>query len=186
MNHQNSGKVARTVMGFHGTSRSNAIEILKSGFKPSQNVYDWLGFGSYFFDSAPTRAREWAARAYGEDAAVVAAEISLDNCLNLLDTEEMWVLREFAKAIGIDQMNIKQQNGLNGRDCFLLNSVCAALEENGRQISSIRAAFSEGEPTYPGSAIFDLAHVQIAVRDQSCISGLEILQPEVFREVRSP
>ncbi len=30
------------VYGYHGTSMDAAIEIMKSGFKPSNNDYDWL------------------------------------------------------------------------------------------------------------------------------------------------
>ncbi|MGB4499398.1 MAG: hypothetical protein WBI40_11955 [Methylococcaceae bacterium] len=49
---------------YHGTSEQNATEIIKSGFIPSENHDDWLGFGVYFFIdgiSCPiNNAREWA------------------------------------------------------------------------------------------------------------------------------
>ena len=44
------------VYGFHGTSIDAAEVILREGFRPSRNAYDWLGDGIYFFQDAPLRA----------------------------------------------------------------------------------------------------------------------------------
>jgi hypothetical protein len=38
-----------TVYGYHGTSQTKAANILKHGFLASDNDYDWLGTGIYFF-----------------------------------------------------------------------------------------------------------------------------------------
>jgi hypothetical protein len=46
------------VYGYHGTSQTKAANILKHGFLASDNDYDWLGTGIYFFPTiAPTRPR---------------------------------------------------------------------------------------------------------------------------------
>jgi hypothetical protein len=37
------------VHGYHGTSQTKAANILKYGFLASDNDYDWLGTGIYFF-----------------------------------------------------------------------------------------------------------------------------------------
>jgi hypothetical protein len=37
------------VFGYHGTSREKANTILSEGFRVSDNDYDWLGKGVYFF-----------------------------------------------------------------------------------------------------------------------------------------
>jgi hypothetical protein len=51
------------VYGYHGTSQTKAANILKHGFLASDNDYDWLGTGIYFFPTiAPTRPRSKAHR----------------------------------------------------------------------------------------------------------------------------
>lgn len=56
-------KSPQTVLAFHGCDRSTAEEILNSWEKhlsPSENTYDWLGTGIYFWLNDPFRAYEWA------------------------------------------------------------------------------------------------------------------------------
>jgi hypothetical protein len=43
------------VYGYHGTSQAQAASILTNGFQASDNDYDWLGTGVYFFQDAPIR-----------------------------------------------------------------------------------------------------------------------------------
>ncbi len=74
-------------IGFHGTSAEAAQRILSAGFEISRNEYDWLGDGAYFFQDAPARALEWARQRFGDDAAVVGAEIDLEDCIDFLDVE---------------------------------------------------------------------------------------------------
>lgn len=159
------------VFGYHGTSELQVQSILREGFMPSQNSYDWLGSGIYFFDSAPGTAMSWAQRHFGSQAAVLKSEIDLTDALDLLDSTEMAVLREYARVIDIESMSLRQISGRNEKDCYLINTVCAALEDQrGTPVTAVRAAFREGKPVFPGSEIFDLSHVQIVVRDPSCIS----------------
>jgi hypothetical protein len=37
------------LVGYHGTNRQAAESILANGFETSQNEYDWLGEGVYFW-----------------------------------------------------------------------------------------------------------------------------------------
>ena len=50
------------VYGFHGLDEDIAHEILlqKQNFKSSQNDYDWLGQGVYFWENNIERARQYA------------------------------------------------------------------------------------------------------------------------------
>ena len=43
----------------------------------SDNDYDWLGNGIYFWEEAPARAYEWAKWKFEDDAAVIGAKIRL-------------------------------------------------------------------------------------------------------------
>lgn len=50
----------------------------------SDNRYDWLGSGAYFWEWDYARAYDWAKEFRGEkDASVVGAAIELGNCLDL-------------------------------------------------------------------------------------------------------
>jgi len=75
------------VRGFHGTSQALAESVLATGFHISQNEYDWLGDGIYFFQDAPQRARQWAEKKYASSPAVLSADITLEDCIDLLDTQ---------------------------------------------------------------------------------------------------
>ena len=58
----------------------------------------------------------------------------------------------------------------------MIDRYCARmLRVEGTAFQTIRACLPEGEPLYPGSAILSKTHVQLAVRDQSCISGVRLV-----------
>ena len=52
------------------------------------------------------------------------------------------------------------------------------IESQGEKVGAIRAVFNEGDRIYANSAIFDRAHIQIAVRnlaliEESCLIEIE-------------
>ena len=73
------------VTGYHGTRKDAAERILAEGFKKSENDWEWLGHGVYFWQDGPARAKEWARtwlgrKGYqGADSGSVARE-SLEAC----------------------------------------------------------------------------------------------------------
>ncbi len=75
------------VYGYHGTSQSKAASILQNGFLASDNDYDWLGTGIYFFQDAPLRAKQWATEQHPQEPAVICARIQLDSCIDLFDVK---------------------------------------------------------------------------------------------------
>lgn len=161
-------------IGFHGTSTERAERILAEGFEASRNDYDWLGDGVYFFQDAPGRAREWAAERFGSDAAVIGAEIDLTDCLDLLDPRWHGSIRESFSAF-LQRLREKglppprQTTGAHRLDREVINWTVEIFEAGGIRVRSVRAAFIEGEPLFPGSALFSHAHVQIAVREPGAI-----------------
>ena len=50
------------VVGYHGCDVRVARKVisLKDSLHPSQNPWDWLGHGFYFWEDSPARARRWA------------------------------------------------------------------------------------------------------------------------------
>ena len=73
------------ILGYHGTSQERGAAILSTGFRASDNDYDWLGTGIYFFQDAPLRAKQWATHQHPQDPAVICSRIRLDNCIDLFD-----------------------------------------------------------------------------------------------------
>jgi hypothetical protein len=160
--------------GYHGTSVEAAQAILSGGFEPSRNEYDWLGDGAYFFQGAPARALDWARERFGADAAVVGAEIDLWGCIDLLDTRWNAIVREaydgLLAILASEELPVPRQgSGAHRLDRAVINHAAGLLEETGMPVRSVRASFREGDPLYPGSALYDRAHVQICVRDPSAI-----------------
>ncbi|HSU12904.1 hypothetical protein [Longimicrobium sp.] len=161
-------------IGFHGTSVERAERILAAGFRASRNDYDWLGDGVYFFQDAPGRAREWAAERFGSEAAVVGAEIDLTDCLDLLDPRWHRVIANahrdlVARGERLQQPLPRQTTGARRLDRAVINYAVDLMADDGLVIRSVRGAFEEGPPIFPGSALRTRSHVQIAVRDSSAL-----------------
>jgi hypothetical protein len=156
-------------IGYHGTSVEAAERILSSGFEISRNEYDWLGDGAYFFQDAPLRAWEWARKRFGDDAAVVGAEIDLTGCIDLVDVRwQTHISRAYKRYREMlesrDELLPGQTAGAHRLDRHVINYLADLLVDERVEVTSVRAAFSEGEPLFPDSALLDRSHVQIAVR----------------------
>ncbi len=99
-----------------------AEQILLRGFEHSRNEWDWLGKGVYFFESAPTLARDWseqltarlATKGIVAKSAVVSATLRLDGCIDLLDNEWVGAIQECAGRLTAEGM-LKTQHGLRLR-----------------------------------------------------------------------
>ena len=166
------------VSGYHGTTAEAAEQILRGGFQPSLNPYDWLGDGVYFFQDAPQRAWDWARERYGNIGTVVGAHIDLENCIDLLDLGWNQVIAEaydsYVKILKEAGQPIPvQSSGAHRLDREVMNYLVGVLRDYGRNVNCVRAAFGEGHPVYPDSAFFDRAHIQIAVRNvEACIQHI--------------
>ncbi len=159
----------------------------------SQNEYDWLGSGIYFWENNPARALEYATQlkkqprrlgATVRKPAVIGAVIDLGYCLNLLDSK-------FLKTVGDEYANLSaaaletglelpqnRRTGPDGEllfrdlDCLVINSLHETRRERGLpEFNSVRAAFIEGRPLYPNSGLFNRNHIQICVRHARSIKG---------------
>ena len=160
--------------GYHGTSIEVADAILREGFRLSRNEPDWLGDGVYFFLNAPGRAWDWARDRHGSNAAVIGSTIRLEDCMNLLEPQWSSVLAEaydsFLKQLKRAKSPLPvQTSGAHRLDRAVINYTVGILAEQGIKIRVVQEAFREGKPIYPNSALFNLSHVQIAVRDTSLI-----------------
>lgn len=170
---------SREVHGYHGCDRSVADRLLSgASFIASSNAWDWLGDGIYFWEYGPDRALRWAEQQPRvKRPSVIGAVIQLGRCFDLLDTRFTEELRQYyvgwtqrMKASGI---SLPENRG-KGR--YLDRAVVEAYIERERNVDTrydtIRGAFVEGEPVYPGSAFHMQTHIQIAVRNPESIVGV--------------
>ena len=181
------------VYGFHGTDQEVGIRILnrKDEFRPSENEYDWLGPGVYFWENNLKRAWQYAiedssrAQSSIKTPFVLGAIIELGECLDLLDQEGNDFLenayREFKLESGGRKGTLPQNTNLGLSDTehkarMLDNAViyyaCNQAKQKGRPFDSVRSAFFEGEPLYEGSAFRSENHIQLAITNLDCIKGI--------------
>jgi hypothetical protein len=157
----------RIVTGYHGTSLQTAASILRGGtLELSQNDYDWLGHGVYFWEHAPYRAWDWAKQKYGSDAAVIEAEIRLGHCLDLTDiryTKAITLAFDgLREAYAARKLAMPVNRGKARRlDCLVINYVAEYVLP---ECETVRAPFLEGLPIFEGSALLSASHIQIVVR----------------------
>lgn len=173
----------RIVVGYHGCHRQFAADLIAGradleAWRMSQNDYDWLGEGVYFWEYAPGRAWQWARERYREEGAVVATEVHLGRCLDLADTAFTDLIRRsydgtvalYKSLGGILPKNGGRDFKLRKLDRLVIDRVTKTADgPGGVHYQTIRCPFEEGEPVYDGGMIRTQSHVQIAVRDRACI-----------------
>lgn len=188
-------KYQRQITGYHGCPREVQEGVLsgKILLRRSNNPYDWLGSGIYFWEHGPDRALDWAKawlRRKGRDeseAAVLGAIIQLGNCFDLLDVHFTKLLARANRLLirtlseeGSELPVNEKPNDVGDvirrhLDCAVINfALQSAEEESGRAgvlYHVVRGAFEEGGPAFPGACVRERTHIQVAVRDPSCIIG---------------
>lgn len=158
----------------------------------SENDFDWLGHGTYFWQSNPLRALRFAEEKRSREGAqwepaVVGAVIYHGLCLDL------------ATAAGIDQVKKAYQSMIatyrsarseppsnaSGRDLVLRRLDCAVIEtlhdvrkSSGEQpIDTVSGVFFEGDPIYERAGFYEKTHVQVCVCNLECIRGVFRVPP---------
>ncbi len=179
------------VLGFHGCDFSVGKDLVdgKDSFKASENEYDWLGSGMYFWENSEHRAKEWAecGRKNGqvESPCVVGAVIDLGFYLNLVDyfylrilEEVYYTLRRDLEAAGSPIPQNKP--GFSGDidnlkrhlDCAVIKYLHSLREDSSLEpFDTVRGVFFEGDELYPNAGFKQKNHMQIAVRNPNCIKG---------------
>ena len=104
-------KAPSFVFGFHGCDIETKNAVLHDGheLKASNNDYDWLGSGIYFWEQNYKRALEFATitskypgkytRRPINQPAVIGAVIDLGYCLNLMDSFHISRLKHAYRAL---------------------------------------------------------------------------------------
>ena len=182
------------VLGFHGCDKKVADRILnspKEHLTPSEHDYDWLGDGIYFWLNDPKRAYEWAEHKRERDGevenpAVIGAISDLGVCLNLSERQSVELiqksysdLKEIFASAGYDLNEVKKNkvpdkggfNLIRPLDCAVIKHAHKIVKDRGVVFDTVYGYFQEGEDAYLGAGIKEKSHVQICVRNKSCIKG---------------
>lgn len=185
------------VLGYHGCDAQLGRRAVAGDVElvPSDQDYDWLGPGSYFWESDPQRALEWARSRGGRGGYVmpfvVGAVIDLGNCLDLVAREDQDILKQAYRSY----RQMREQAGLpmpeNRRtgegdrdrrlrylDCAVIRHLHSAIDDSGLEpYDTVRGMFTEGDALYAGSGFHGQSHVQIAVLTGNRIKGLFVPKP---------
>ena len=183
------------VLGFHGCDAALAERVFagKAELRESQNDYDWLGHGIYFWENNAARALDYArllsrhprrGRQSVRTPGVIGAVIDMGRCLNLLDSQAIRIVRtayhQLRRVTSSAGLPLPQNRTLRRSDDLLLRRLdCAVIEyvhqtrEARRQpgYDSVRGVLVEGNPLYPNAGFYARSHIQICVRSLDCIKG---------------
>ena len=117
----------------------------------SENKYDWLGKGMYFWENDPKRALAWAkwfkihpqnSKQKIKNPAVLGAVICLGNCLDFTEQGNLLKIKkhyeELKKEAGEKGIELPKNSGgkdLYKRelDCFVINSYIEIQREHGKR-----------------------------------------------------
>lgn len=159
-----------------------------SQFKASDQPFDWLGPGIYFWENDPVRALQWAQLPWRkiESPSVIGAAIDLGRCLDLTTQDGIEAVR--SAYVGLKQLhqqtgerlptNTGLEKGKRLLDCAVVKHLHRAraqverTDATAQPYQSVRALFVEGKKLYSGAGFHRKTHVQICVCEQQQILGV--------------
>ena len=181
------------ILGFHGTDESIVHEIVlnRQSIKFSENPWDWIGHGAYFWEHSPQRALDFARNASKRgnsmirNPAVLGAVLDLGHCLDLIDYENMGLIKDGYELVKSRNAPLPENKtattGVNGEllirdlDCAVVEMIHQIRLLNHREpFDSVKAVFWEGNLLYPNAGFREKNHIQICIRNPNCIKGFFI------------
>ncbi|QHI96680.1 hypothetical protein GT347_00935 [Xylophilus rhododendri] len=183
------------VVAYHGCDRSTEDALVTGqllALQPSDNPYDWLGPGVYFFQDDWRRALMFAQASADQphrkftqrpihDPSVVGAVLKLTATLDVSTQDGIGAFRTAYEALKLSGVRLKQNRKsasqdtdviLRGLDRQVFKYLHQMYTDQGLPApDAIRGAFPQGEAVAPTSAIFANSHVQIALLNPGCVLG---------------
>ncbi len=173
------------VLGYHGCDAAIAELLLQNHpFSPSNNVWDWLGAGIYFWEANPARGLQFASEVGKrngrqiKDPTLIGAVLDLGFCLDLTTSAGLSEVKNAflnMKKVSQEAGQALPENRPDGRhnlDCAVVNYVHRLRDGGDSPFDTVKGIFIEDPALYPGSAFGSKNHIQIAVRDPACIKGV--------------
>jgi hypothetical protein len=185
------------ILGYHGCDLRIGERLLQgTAFRPSNNDFDWLGPGIYFWEANPQRGFEFAKEASKRRPLsvstpfVIGAVIELGLCLDLTTASGLgWVKIAYESLVQVSRTatlelpkNSDDQLRRN-LDCAVIRRLHMVLEtQKLPPVDTIKGVFTEGLPVYPNAGFREKTHIQIAVRNPACIKGVFRVPADQLRE----
>jgi hypothetical protein len=188
------------IIGFHGCSKElrDKVVLGKTSLRHSNNAYDWLGDGIYFWQNNYQRALDYATnpppRVQIKNPAVLGAFFSLGNCLDFTDKKSLDLLKisydtleKTVDAEGTELPTNSNPPGVKNSNDKILRRLDCAVIKNIHKITkyakqppfeSVRGVFFEGNELYNGAGFLDKTHIQICIRNPNLIKGYFIPRME--------
>ncbi len=118
------------VLAYHGCDRAVGERLLAgTKFKRSENDYDWLGSGIYFWESNPQRGLDFACESAIRKGSkirepyVVGAIVDLGACLDLTTANSIALVRIAYESVRADFEAAGQRLPSNSTDGLRRNSI---------------------------------------------------------------
>jgi hypothetical protein len=182
------------ILGFHGCDQSVADAVIngKTELNFSENTFDWLGNGIYFWEYSYERALDYVGgllqtssrSSHIKQPAVIGAIIDLGYCLDLIEYDNLKRLQSFfysfKKIKEFAGFNIPEnKSGGSLTDLLLRDLDCAVIEFLHQSrvdlalkpYDSVKGVFQEGKELYPNAGFKEKNHIQICIRNPNCIKG---------------
>jgi hypothetical protein len=180
------------VIGFHSCDKDVGLTVIngQAQLKPSNNPWDWLGEGIYFWEQNPDRALQYAVEAaikkqvYAGNIKtpfVIGAIIELGNCLNLIVPESVDAVKEAYS--GLEKIYTEAGKKMpDNKDANRKLDCAVFIHESGKdkpnlKYDTISCAFVEGDPIYPGANFTTRLHIEICVLNSDLITGYFLPRP---------
>jgi hypothetical protein len=175
------------ILGYHGCDQKVGERLLRGiPFRASDNDWDWLGSGVYFWEANPLRAMEFATESVKRRNSkiktpfVVGAVLDLGLCFDLTTKASIDMLRlaygslsEIAHVEGTSLPANSPDLLKRNLDCAVIERLHSILEESGQSaVDSVKGVFTEGDLAYPGAGFLEKTHIQVAIRNLACIKGV--------------
>ncbi|MFY2610562.1 hypothetical protein [Achromobacter ruhlandii] len=191
------------VLAYHGcdaVTRDDLVSRRLGALDHSQNEYDWLGPGTYFFEDDPQRAMNFAVQSANNPGelytqrpivtpAVVGAVLCLTSCLDMTTQAGLTEFQLTLDVLRASGAPLAQNDPRRPLLRKLNNEVFTALhgfrekqhtpEDPFPPYQVVRGAFMQGDPLGDEHSGFSRhGHIQLAVRDPRAIVGWFIPDPD--------
>lgn len=176
------------VIGFHSCDREVGLRMVSGNdhLRPSDNPWDWLGPGTYFWEDNPFRALSYAIDCAEKKQKfsgsiktpfVIGAIIELGNCLNLIEPNSISIIEnaydKLKRYIELTGGRMPMNKGANrSLDCAVIKYLHESNKIDGiPPYDTIRSPFHEGEAIYDQANFTTGLHIEICVIDPKQIKG---------------
>ncbi len=190
----NGGSLLLAYHGCDATVRDDLVTGTLPSLKPSENRYDWLGPGIYFYEGDCQRARQFAQASHDHPhryytkqpigtPSVVGAVLRISSCLDMTTQDGLLHYRAGYQTLqealvgralprNLPAGDFDTDVILHHLDEAVIRMVHAMRASQGLQsFQLVRGAFYQGPEAAPSSAFREGTHIQLALCDPACVVG---------------